>query len=110
LQTKGRLSARHTKPYSREPAISLWGRGKEGYMSKREKLIKKIETLSENRLVEVDRFVDGLNNGFYPDYSPEQMQEAYDNLQKIVSELPPIEVDLKKAKADYFEEKYGRFD
>jgi hypothetical protein len=79
-------------------------------MSNRENLIKKIETLSENRLIEVDRFVDGLTSGFYPDSSPEQLEKAYDNLQKIVSELPPIDIDLKKAKADYFEEKYGRFD
>ncbi|MDR0943109.1 MAG: hypothetical protein LBM41_01095 [Ruminococcus sp.] len=79
-------------------------------MSKRDKLIKEIETMSEQGLNEVERFVEGLKNNLHPDRSPEELQRAFDNLQNILSNVPPFEIDLKKAKDEYFEGKYGRID
>jgi hypothetical protein len=79
-------------------------------MSKREKLIKEIETMSEQGINEVERFVEGLKNNLHHDRSPEELQRAFDNMQNILSNVPPFDVDLRKSKDEYFEGKYGRID
>jgi hypothetical protein len=79
-------------------------------MSAREKLIQEINVMSDEQ---AEAALEAIGKKLRPwereDYSTEQLQRAYDELQKIVDKIEPFEYDLEKAKDEYFEEKYGRF-